>query len=169
MWFTVLIALAVIGVYGLAVHPEGSLVASGDLDGLTLLWDIRSGKLVDSIVGHARKVLSAAFSPTCVELATSSDDHTVQIYDLRKQQIRYRLPAHSALISKVVYSPCSGSLLFTSAYDGLIKAWSSRDYSLLTTLRGHQGKVTEMDVYENGSSLTVVSSGYDDKTWKIWS
>ena len=51
------------GVYGLAFHPDGSLVATGDLGGIGQLWDLRSGKCIMPLVGHVKQILSIDFSP----------------------------------------------------------------------------------------------------------
>jgi U4/U6 small nuclear ribonucleoprotein PRP4 len=49
-------------VYGLAVHPDGSLVATGDLSGNGRVWDLRSGQVIRDLVGHIKQILSIDFS-----------------------------------------------------------------------------------------------------------
>eukprot|EP00974_Lingulodinium_polyedra_P109341 10578983-Lingulodinium_polyedra.AAC.1 len=51
------------------------------------------------------------------------------------------------------------------SFDGKVKVWSTRDYSCLQTLTGHEGKVMGGDV--SHSERHVASVGFD-RTLKIW-
>lgn len=42
--------------YGLGVHPDGSLVGTGDLGGNGRVWDLRTGRAVIDLVGHIKQV-----------------------------------------------------------------------------------------------------------------
>jgi U4/U6 small nuclear ribonucleoprotein PRP4 len=63
------------------------------------LWDLRSGKSIYATAAHVKAIHCCDFSPNCWELATGSADHTVKIWDLRKQVCSYTIPAHAGLIS----------------------------------------------------------------------
>ncbi|CAM9544584.1 unnamed protein product, partial [Sphacelaria rigidula] len=39
------------------------------------------------------------------------------------------------------YSRTSGEVLVSASFDSSAKVWSTRDWSLLRTLSGHEGKV----------------------------
>jgi len=84
-----------------AFHPDGSLIATGDLGGIGRLWDLRSGRSVMTLRGHVTQMLDMHFSPNGVNLATASDDHTVNVWDLRARKVTCAIPAHSRLISSV--------------------------------------------------------------------
>src|SRR5438874_6085602 len=43
-----------------ALSPDGKLVATGGIDGIIRLWDVRSGKLVKALVGHDSYVYGLA-------------------------------------------------------------------------------------------------------------
>lgn len=85
----------------MAFHPDGSLIATGDLGGIGRLWDLRSGRSVMTLRGHVTQMLDMHFSPNGVNLATASDDHTVNVWDLRARKVTCAIPAHSRLISSV--------------------------------------------------------------------
>ena len=53
--------------------------------------------------GHVTQMLDMHFSPNGVNLATASDDHTVNVWDLRARKVTCAIPAHSRLISSVRY------------------------------------------------------------------
>ncbi|KAF1773855.1 U4/U6 small nuclear ribonucleoprotein Prp4 [Phytophthora cactorum] len=127
-------------VYAIAFQKDGALAATGDLNGNGRVWDLRSGKAILPLQGHSKQILSMDFAANGVQLASGSDDRSVRIWDLRQQKCSYMIPAHSNLVSDVRFSPGSSELLLSASYDSSIKLWRTRDWKLMTTLRGHDGK-----------------------------
>jgi WD40 repeat protein len=65
---------------GVAVSPDGALVATGSLDGTAKLWDLATGQEVLTLFGHDGPVNTVAFSPDGRFLATASGDGTVALH-----------------------------------------------------------------------------------------
>ncbi len=130
------------------------------------VWDLRTGKAVVLLQGHIKEVHAAAFHPNGYQLATGADDHTVRVWDLRKKKAVYVIPAHTNIIADLKFQPDDGQYMVTACYDNTLKVWSCRDWSLLHTLAGHDGKVTSCDIERKGLFF-VSASG--DRTWKMWS
>jgi U4/U6 small nuclear ribonucleoprotein PRP4 len=160
-------------VYPIAFHPDGSLVATGDLSGLGRVWDLRSGKSIFTLRGHATQLLALDWSPNGYHCASGSGDSTSLIWELRQQRVLYTIPAHAGLVSRVKFSPSSGEVLATASYDGTVKTWCARDWSPIATLVGHEGKVTGLDVFfslpgsKGRGEAFMVTAGYD-RTLKVW-
>jgi len=152
-------------VYAVGFQGDGSIIATGGLDALCRIWDLRSGKSILTLRGHVKEILSLDFSPNGFTLATGSDDHTVRIWDLRKKKTTYILPAHSNLISHVVYQKTHGNFLLTSSFDGTAKVWSARDFTPVVTLAGHESRIMGSDLSQDGKQIVTASF---DRTWKIW-
>jgi U4/U6 small nuclear ribonucleoprotein PRP4 len=167
-------------VYGIGFHPDGSICSTTDYGSVVQLWDLRTGKSIHHFLGHARRVLCAEFSPNGFQLATAGDDGTIKVWDLRKRKQFVSLPAHSNLITQLRFdsgiavtgssSPSAAALtggeyLVSSSFDGTAKVWSARDWKLLSTLRGHEGKVMAVDILPQQKS--IVTCGFD-KTLKLW-
>jgi hypothetical protein len=53
--------------------------------------------------GHVKQILGLDFNPAGYQVATGSADHTVRIWDLRRKNCMYIIPAHSNLISELKY------------------------------------------------------------------
>jgi U4/U6 small nuclear ribonucleoprotein PRP4 len=153
-------------VYPVAFHPDGSLVATGDLSGLGRVWDLRSGKSIFLLRGHATQLLALDWSPNGYHVASGSEDCSSIIWELRQQRVLYTIPAHSGMVSRVRFSPASGEVLATASYDGTAKLWCARDWSPLAVLRAHEGKVTGLDVFGRGGEAFVVTAGWD-RTVKV--
>jgi len=135
------------------------------LDAITRVWDLRSGKSVQVLQGHVKQILALDFAPNGHTLASGSDDHTIRLWDLRKKKSAYTIPAHSSLISHVRFQPGDGRFLLSTSYDNKVKLWSMRDFSLLKTMEGHEGRVMCGDISDDGQYFATAAM---DHTWKLW-
>lgn len=84
-------------------HQDGSLLATGDLHGVGLVWDLRSGKNILAFPAHSKQLTSIVFMPNGYQLATGSDDNTVKIWDLRKKRNVEIVLAHNKLVSDIKF------------------------------------------------------------------
>jgi U4/U6 small nuclear ribonucleoprotein PRP4 len=50
-------------VYGVAFQCDGSLIATTGLDAIGRIWDLRSGKPIWLMRGHAKQILAVDFAP----------------------------------------------------------------------------------------------------------
>ena len=154
-------------VYCLAWHPDGALLASAGLDAHARVSDVRTGKTVCVLSGHAKGILAVDVDPKDgTTVATGAEDGCCRLWDLRARgRPLATLPAHSSLVSTCRFlrakesassssasSPSSshssieGRLLLTAGYDGEAKVWDSSDGRLLKTLRGHESRVMSSDI-----------------------
>src|SRR5262245_39491406 len=70
-------------VYSLAFSPDGKTLASASGDNTIRLWEIKTGRLVNSFAEHSEPVHSVAFSPDGKTLASGSKDRTIKLWDVR--------------------------------------------------------------------------------------
>lgn len=115
--------------------------------------------------GHLSSIYGVDFSPNGYHIATGSQDNSCKIWDLRRRQSVYTIPAHTNLISCVKYDQDGGNFLVTSSYDSTVKIWSNKTWQPLKTLQGHDGKV--MSVGISSSSHYIATTSYD-RTLKLW-
>jgi U4/U6 small nuclear ribonucleoprotein PRP4 len=91
---------------------------------------------------------------------------------MRQRKLYASIPAHSRLITQIKFAHGyegygqNGEFLTSCSFDGTAKVWSTRNWKLLSTLRGHEGKVMGVDILD-GVDAGIVTCGYD-KTMKIW-
>lgn len=98
-------------------------------------------------------------------VGTGGDDHTVDIWDIRRRGRIYTIPAHTNLVSHLkfqskpqigqvsrgrinifAFSEDDGDFIITSSYDNTAKVWAHPGWTPLKTLAGHEGKVMCIDL-----------------------
>lgn len=99
-------------IVGMAVSPDGKLLATGDFRRAIQVRDIASGEIIHSFFGHRAAIWGLNFSPDSQQLVSASDDGDVVVWDLREDSILRRFSVSSAVIRSAVFSPDSRYLLF---------------------------------------------------------
>lgn len=68
------------------------------------LWNVASGRLLRSFVGHADHVNSVTFSPDG-RLALSGDSETLKLWDIGNGRLIRSLTGHEGSIVSIAFSP----------------------------------------------------------------
>ena len=175
------------GTYGIAFHPDGSLVATSDLGGCIRLWDMRTGKTVMPLNGHNDQVLALDFNANGTFLASGGTDNTVKIWDLRRRKNVSTIPAHNKAICDIRYAKpttggggaglgASSNFFVTASYDMTLKLWNANNYQCVKVLQGHEARVMACDIAVEanekdpvyGIPKVKVGSVAFDRTFKLW-
>lgn len=67
----------------MAWASQQPLVATGCVDGVVRLWDLRTAQCVQQLRGHSDAVQAVAFSADGSLLLSGADDGTARVYALR--------------------------------------------------------------------------------------
>lgn len=105
------------GAYSMAVSPDGTMLATGDLDGNVNLWAVETAQQIgETLVGHTGVVTSVAFSPDGRTLASASVDGGVVLWDLASRRPLGRpFTGHRQPVYDVRFSPDGRTLVSTDA------------------------------------------------------
>lgn len=71
------------GVVSLAFSPDSKLLATGDSRCEIQIWEVESGKLLQTLTGHQSWVWSMVFSPDSQLLLSGSDDYSIRVWNWR--------------------------------------------------------------------------------------
>jgi len=126
----------------------------------------QSEELPDIILqtGHDKEIFSLVFSPDGQQLASSSKDGTVRLWDLTTgKSIRF-FEGNTAHVSTLVFSPNGNQLVFGDD-GGTIGIWDLESDQPVKLLEGHTGKVSTLVFRPDGLEL---ASGSSDGTIRIW-
>jgi len=115
------------GIACLDLHPtHQDLVVTGGNDYNAVVFNHSSGKIVDTLKAHKKKISSVKFHPTENVLFTSSHDNTAIIWNSReegKYAVGHTLKNHKAAVVGITVHP-SGSYVVTASAD---KSWAFFD------------------------------------------
>jgi RNA polymerase sigma factor (sigma-70 family) len=159
----------------LAFSPDGKLLASGrdfdfprkhGQDNPIQLWDVGTGKELRRLVGHKDTVLSLAFSPDGLTLASGGQryDATLRLWDVGTGDERFALKGHGGELRSVVFSP-DGRTVATGSIDKTIRLWDPATGKEKGRLTGHREDVMAVAFSPDGKLL---ASGGFDRTLRLW-
>jgi U4/U6 small nuclear ribonucleoprotein PRP4 len=146
----------------LSFQADGALCATGDNSGIGFIWDLRTGRRIMVIDGHTSKITCMNFNSNSYQLATGGDDNTLRIWDLRKNGKMNIIPAHMNTVKSVYFN---NDLMLTAGFDGLIKLWSSRDYSLIREMKLDDNRVNCVKMTKNNK---YILASCNNKTLKMF-
>jgi WD40 repeat protein/uncharacterized caspase-like protein len=148
----------------LAISPDGRVLASAGLDYDIKLWDIVTGKELNTLYGHKAAVWSLAFSPDGRVLASGGADSTIKLWDPVNGHELHSLSGHAGTVSSVTFSP-DGRWLASGSWDRTVKLWDTETNRELRNFTGHTDIVNQ--VAFSGDGQRLASAGRDG-TIRIW-
>lgn len=159
-------------VTSLAANADGSLVASGGLDGAVYLWNMGVGKQVPLFESRGNfTVESLAFSPTGRVLAALFDNNILPVWDVQTHEQIVTLKGSFA--GTVAFSP-DGRWLAVGRdrrLDGTlvneVVLWDTHTWEPQVTLAGHTALVSAVTFSPDGRWLASASSDSTVRLWEI--
>jgi WD40 repeat protein len=151
-------------VYAAAFSPGGQFLAATTWgEGCAAcVWDLSTGKLTLKLEGHTdAKVSGVAFSPNGAQLATSSWDRTVRLWEVATGKEQHVLET-DAVRGYLAYSP-NGRLIAAAGADGVVWVWDAGEGKEVVRLRGHWG-LGGLAFSPDGKLLAVGT----DRMLKVW-
>ena len=155
-------------VRGLAVAPDGSLLATASLDGRIRVLETHGFNEVHGFDAHERGAASVCWHPSKPVLISGGRDGHLRFWrsdaDFKPLQA---IPAHRANIYGIAFSP-DGSLCATASRDKSVKLWDAATFDPVDRLElkqgGHTHSVNAVLWCADG---TLLSAG-DDRSVRAW-
>jgi WD40 repeat protein len=148
--------------------PDGTVLASIEKDGTTILWDASSGDEIRRFPGSTR--LSDAFGSQRLAFSRDgtrlaiADGNLIKIFDATSGDLLLTLTGHQFDVWAIAFSPDAKRLASGGSNDGNVRIWDLSTGESLT-LEGHTAAIEALAFHPNGEWLATAS---DDFTMKIW-
>jgi WD40 repeat protein len=124
------------------------------------IWDINSGIIKNSFIGHLERINSIKYVDNIV-LSGSEDKHA-RLWDKRTGNCEILFSGHTKGINQIEYDPINRRV-FTASHDRSIKIWDLRKNKEMRSLIGHSNSV-----FSIAFDQTKLISGSKDNTIRIW-
>jgi WD40 repeat protein len=147
----------------LAFNRDGSLNVQS-FENSVLVRNTRTQSLVHKLQGHRAPVVKVVFDPQGRTIASSSNDHTIRLWDLASGQHLRTFSGHNGTPLGLAFSP-DGARLASSSTDQTVKLWDVATGLELQSLAGHTFWVRDVVFSPDGQHLA--SAGYDGSV-RVW-
>ncbi len=158
----------------LALSPDGTTLATVDVQPTIRLWDTQKWEQKAAIKGHGNVVRSLAFSPDGIHLASGSLDQTARIWNVSRNLndvIKLTDPDNRAGFSKALFTPNGQKIVSGKSRAGLASIWDSISGRKLFDLRGHTKPATvsnySLELAVSSNSRCIATGGADNLV-KVW-
>ncbi|MFO0969354.1 MAG: hypothetical protein U0793_27675 [Gemmataceae bacterium] len=161
-------------VSGIALSPDGKLIASAGLDGGVKLWDREKLKEIQTIAGEKNAAHALAFLADGKTLAVARADKTIHLYDVKTDKDGTRLDAKPAVLkghdaAVISLAAAKGLPLASADSGGKVIVWDEAKKEPAQTF-SPAGGVRAL-AYGAGKSLVVMSgagkvTGFDPASGK---
>ncbi|KAF2073413.1 hypothetical protein CYY_005261 [Polysphondylium violaceum] len=151
--------------------PSAKYIASASWSGISKLWN-ENGEHMVTYTGHSQRVSSVAFHPqsgvtasmSSVNMATSSADSTIKLWNLESNLPIGSLDGHLDVVNRVAFHP-SGQYLLSTSTDKSWRLWDLETNTTLLDQEGHAESVMGLAIQCDGS---LVATGGLDSLVRIW-
>ncbi|KAJ3049795.1 hypothetical protein HK097_009213, partial [Rhizophlyctis rosea] len=150
--------------FKLDLSPDGQMVAAASLNEKACIWNLHTGDLLRTLVGHEDCVRAVAFSGDGVHIVTGSVDRSAKIWRTGTGVCVATLKGHEKAVDCVAFSR-DGRWVVTGSADHTARVWDMTTGLATHVLEGHAGKLKEVTI---NWDCTRIATASGDKTAKVW-
>ncbi|GJJ74269.1 hypothetical protein EMPS_06627 [Entomortierella parvispora] len=143
--------------------PDGEHLTVGLNDGTIYIYNTSTWNR-RLIRGHPNNVASVVNSPSSHQIASGSEDKTIQLWDLQDGSLGPTMSGHLGGVTSAVYSP-NGRRIVSGSWDKTVRLWDAQTGALNSTIFGHTGCISSVAYSPSGHQIV---SGSWDKTARLW-
>jgi len=135
-------------------------------DGSVVLWDSKTGQLLQKSRKHLLGVTSCAYSQDNSRLfATGSEDKIVGIWSIQERKLKWlEVKGHKSVVFQVCFSP-DNITLASCSNDKTIMLWNRRTGKRLAKLKDGYSRVLTCQFSPDGTLIAAVVDGERVRIW----
>jgi len=155
-----------------AYSPDSRTIVTGTEKGFIKIWDVASGRKLNTLSGHnnsvksggSTDVTSVSFSPDGRTVLSGSSDSTLKLWDVTSGVELRTLSGNTSVVIASGFSP-DGNIIFSGGYDESIRLWDVSSGQKLMNIGRNAYEITATDISRDGRLIVSSSS---DNIITIW-
>ena len=142
-------------VTSVAFSPDGTILASGEINGMVKLWEVSTGRNINTFRGSGALSKSVAFSPDGTQLASSTSGgyETVEIWEVSTGKIINTIAGHLDGVDSIAFSPDGTKLATGLSVSQGVKLWEIETGKQVATFSEKMGSVMSVAFSPDGATL----------------
>ena len=146
-------------VTSIAFSRDSTTLASsgGIFDSDIRLWDVETGQQKGSLTGHTSDVVSLAFSPDEITLASGSEDGSIRFWEVTESAEKAKITGHTSGINRLAFSPDGGTLVTVNYHT--VELWDAATGAYRSTVT-EEGFIWRVGLSGDGDSFAI--NDYDN-------
>lgn len=156
----------------LSHHAATNLVAAGHLDGTIKIWDMTSGSVLITFLGHRALISVLHFDRSGTRLVSGSADSSIILWDLVGEEGLFKLKGHKSQITGIAFlseqeedTDEMEDYILSTSKDGLVKLWELKSHQCIESHLAHSNECWGLGL--NSTKDMAITSGNKDQV-KVW-
>jgi len=152
------------GFTGIRTHPDGFLCGIGTAQGVIRIWSVKEQAGVATFESHTGAIKALAFSESGYHLASTAEDGSMKLWDLRKQRVLQSVDFDAGHSVNAVAFDHSGSYLAVAGTD--VRTYAIKPWELMSTINEHKKDAT--GVHWLGTDARSLITCGNDNTLRVF-
>jgi|GEM_PF-4089853 len=149
----------------IGVAPRGKFAVSGGADRVVRIWDLETGKGLQSFTGHKTEVLSVAAAPEGDFVASGDQSGVIRVWDLDTGKDT-EFEAHSGGVRTLEFY-CLGHAVVSGGSDRTVRISEIHSGRELHRYSGHDSAITAASISHDGRYVLVGCEDGEVSVWKV--
>jgi WD40 repeat protein len=149
----------------ISFSPDGRFLASDSTDSTIKIWDVSTGKVINTLDKNKLKTNSFSFIKDGL-LAYDSADGTVKVWNVTTGKVIKTFNKNAPKAKSVTLSP--NGWVASPVTDNSLKIWDITTGKTINTLQADRIGVNKVIFSPDGQRLASQSEQRDQIIWKIW-
>lgn len=127
-----------------AYHPDGTIVAAGDLEAGLTTWNLETSSIIRTYQGHDENITALTFAADGRTMFTSSWDNSIREWDVASGRIVQNFYGHNGGINALSLTADNYSMV-SGGYDTTMRVWQVRPVIMANQLNTNGDELNRAD------------------------